>query len=89
MATKALPVGNMAYSSTDATLAEAFAAYHPSGTRVVANRGYGFVDVAEDQVAMAILGVNGVLLDGRALQVTEANPRGGGSKSGALQEAGQ
>ncbi|MEA2552251.1 MAG: hypothetical protein QOJ65_427, partial [Fimbriimonadaceae bacterium] len=49
MATKTLYVGNLPYSSSEDDLMTFFAAYQPTKARIVEGRGFGFVDVAEDQ----------------------------------------
>ena len=42
--------------------------------RVINNRGFGYVDVEEDQIERAIRGMNGKRLEGRALTVAVASP---------------
>jgi RNA recognition motif-containing protein len=76
MASKSLYVGNLPYSSTEASLSAAFAAYGCSNVRIIEGRGFAFIDVADDQVANAIEAMNGKSLDGRTLTVNEARPRG-------------
>jgi RNA recognition motif-containing protein len=50
-------------------------------------KGFGFVDVSDDQLQAAISATNGKDLDGRTLNVNEARPReerggGGGGRGG-------
>jgi len=87
---KKLYVGNLAYSTDDASLEAHFAA---EGRQVVSarvltdretgrSRGFGFVEMATPEDAQkAIDALNGRELDGRALTVNEAReqaPRSGG-----------
>jgi RNA recognition motif-containing protein len=87
---KKLYVGNLSYSTDDASLQAHFAA---EGRQVVSarvltdretgrSRGFGFVEMASPEDAQkAIEALNGRELDGRALTVNEAReqaPRGGG-----------
>jgi RNA recognition motif-containing protein len=93
---KKLYVGNLPYTATDARLAEHFAA---AGTvesaKVIMDRdsgrskGFGFVEMASDGDAQkAIEALNGQVMDGRPLNVSEARPqapredRGGGGGYG-------
>ena len=76
MASKSLYVGNLSYSATEATLRELFAAYEPTEVRLISDKGFGFVDVPAEKAADAIAALNGREIDGRALTVNEARPRG-------------
>jgi RNA recognition motif-containing protein len=87
MASKSLYVGNLSYSATESSLRTLFAEYEPSEVRLIGDKGFGFVDVPEDKAAAAILAMNGREVDGRAITVSEARPRGersggGGGRSG-------
>ena len=85
MANKSLYVGNLSYSTTESKLRELFAPYDATEVRIIPDKGFGFVDVAEDKAADAIAALNGKEVDGRALTVNEARPRGersGGSRGG-------
>jgi RNA recognition motif-containing protein len=88
MATKSLYVGNLSYNATEEELRELFAAWGPvSEARIVVGRGFGFVDVPEENMQAAIDSTNGKEFQGRALTVNEARPReprsgGGGSRGG-------
>jgi RNA recognition motif-containing protein len=86
---KKLYVGNLAYSVTDGTLEQMFAAHGSvQSAQVIMDRdtgrskGFGFVEMDSDQEAQAaIAALNGQPMDGRTLTVNEARPRedrGGG-----------
>lgn len=76
LATKSLYVGNLPYSTTEEDLRRVFDAYGPvEDVRVIQNKGFGFVDVPEDQLGAAIEGTNGTELGGRTITVNEAKPR--------------
>jgi cold-inducible RNA-binding protein len=76
MANKSLYVGNLSYSVTENTLRELFAEYEPGEVRLIGDRGFGFVDVPEEKAADAIAAMNGREVEGRAITVNEARPRG-------------
>jgi RNA recognition motif-containing protein len=87
MASKSLYVGNLSYSVTESSLRELFAEYEPTEARLIADKGFGFVDVPEEKAADAIAAMNGREVDGRAINVSEARPRrersgGGGDRGG-------
>ncbi len=93
-------VGNLAYSITDDSLQQQFAAF---GTVVSAkvmmdrdsgrSKGFGFVEMESPTATQAaIRGLHGQSVDGRALVVNEARPRedrpaggGGGGYGGSRQ----
>jgi len=93
MSTK-LYVGNLPYSATDQTLADAFSQCGTvNSARVIMDRdsgrskGFGFVEMSSpSEAADSISRLNGKQLDGRAMNVSEAKPmspktdrpRGGG-----------
>ena len=88
---KNLYVGNMAFSTTEEALREAFSQYG-SATKVQLitdretgrPRGFAFVEMS-DGADEAIAALNGAQLDGRTLTVNEAKPRedrGGGGRGG-------
>jgi RNA recognition motif-containing protein len=90
---KKLYVGNLSYSTDDASLQAHFAAAgNVASARVLTDRetgrsrGFGFVEMAtEEDAQKAIQSLNGIELDGRALTVNEAReqaPRGGGGGFG-------
>jgi len=76
-------VGNLPYSTTDADLDAAFAAYGTvDKAKVVTDRetgrsrGFGFVEMANDDEAReALSALNGHEMDGRKLIVNEARPK--------------
>lgn len=80
---KRLYVGNLAYSLKSGDLEEVFrAAGEVVHVKVVTDqetgrsKGFAFVEMAtDDQGAQAIESLNGKDVGGRALKVTEANPR--------------
>jgi RNA recognition motif-containing protein len=76
MANKSLYVGNLSYSTTEATLRQVFAEFEPAEIRLIADKGFGFVEVPEARAAEAIAALNGRDVDGRAIIVNEARPRG-------------
>ncbi len=92
MATKSLYVGNLPYDTTEDELRELFASYGVQSVRLIAEKGFAFVDIAAENVADAIRATNGKELSGRALRVDEARPRparegggrgfGGGGRGG-------
>ncbi|MHB0998311.1 MAG: RNA recognition motif domain-containing protein [Armatimonadota bacterium] len=86
MATKSLYVGNIAYSTTEEDLKSLFEIWGPvSAARIVQGRGFGFVDVPEENAAEAIAQTNGKEYQGRTITVSEARPRtegGGGNRGG-------
>ena len=87
MASKSLYVGNLPYSTTEDELRRLFEPYGPiEEIRVIQNKGFGFVDVPEENVAAAVEAINGQELGGRTLTVNEARPReersGGGGRGG-------
>jgi hypothetical protein len=96
-----LYVGNLAYSVRDDSLQQAFSQYgNVTSAKVMMDRetgrskGFGFVEMGSDAEAQsAINGMNGQMVDGRAIVVNEARPRedrpgggggfgGGGSRGG-------
>ncbi len=80
---KKLYVGNLAYTVTDGTLEQMFAAHGSvQSAQVIMDRdtgrskGFGFVEMdSEQQAQAAISALNGQQMDGRNLTVNEAKPR--------------
>jgi RNA recognition motif-containing protein len=76
-------VSNLAFSFQDENLKELFADYGVvSSAKVITDkftnksRGFGFVEMADDQAAQSALKeINGKVIDGRPIKVTEARPR--------------
>lgn len=94
-------VGNLSFGVTDEGLQQLFAGkgYQVASARVITNResgrsrGFGFVELgSSDEVARAIGELNGLNVEGRALQVNEARPqefRGGDSSAGGRGSGGR
>jgi RNA recognition motif-containing protein len=85
---KNLYVGNMAFSTTEEQLREAFSQFGTvTKVQVIMDRetgrprGFAFVEMA-DGGDQAIAAMNGAQLDGRTLTVNEAKPREGGGGGG-------
>lgn len=76
-------VGNLPYSTTEEELRTAFGAYgeisrvHMATDRKTGRaKGFSFVEMPNDEDAKkAMAALNGTLMGGRALVVTEARPR--------------
>jgi len=91
--TNRLYVGNLSFSTNQATIEAAFAACGevrevamPTDRETGQPRGFAFVTMGNAQAASAAIAqLNGTLLDGRPLKVNEAQeraPRGGGGGGG-------
>lgn len=85
---KNLYVGNMAFSTTEEQLREAFSQFGTvTKVQVIMDRetgrprGFAFVEMSDGGDA-AIQAMNGAQLDGRTLTVNEAKPREGGGGGG-------
>jgi len=87
---KKLFVGSLAWATTDDGLREAFARFgEVTDAKVITDRetgrsrGFGFVTFADDAAADdAIAAMNGSTLDGRTLNVDEAQDKRGGGGGG-------
>lgn len=90
---KRLFVGNLSFNTSEADLEAAFAPYGATSATIPTDhdgrgKGFGFVDVSDDQMNAAISAMNGKALQGRDINVNEARPRpertggGGGSYGG-------
>jgi cold-inducible RNA-binding protein len=94
---KKLYVGNLAFGVSESQLQELFAPYGSvQRAQLITDRdtgrskGFGFVEMTTDQEAQAAIGgMNGQMVDGRALTVNEAKPKedrprtgGGGGRGG-------
>lgn len=80
--TKTLYVGNLPWTVTDQELASAFEAHAPViSARVITDRetarskGFGFVEVEDNDAPKVIKEMNGFQLRERALIVNEARPK--------------
>ena len=88
-------VSNLSFSVQDEDLRDYFSEYgEVSSAKVIIDKltnrskGFAFVEMSDDAAAAkAIAELNGAMVDGRALRVSEAKPReertGGGSRSGS------
>ncbi|HAH96999.1 MAG TPA: RNA-binding protein [Firmicutes bacterium] len=79
---KTLYVGNLPWGTTEDELANFFSTYATVvSSRIITDRdsgrsrGYGFVEVEEEDVERVITATNGVDLGGREIIVNEAKPR--------------
>ena len=75
-------VGNLSFNTSDNDLRDAFAPYGQVASAQVImdretqrSRGFGFVEMGDDDARKAISGLNESDLQGRALNVNEAKPR--------------
>lgn len=76
-------VGNLSYSTSDEALKDAFTPYGEVVSAVVVrdrytqqSKGFGFVEMADDQAAEAAIGgLNNQELDGRRLRVNHAESK--------------
>lgn len=83
-------VGNLPFETTDSQLNELASAYgKPTSAQVAKDRdtgqprGFGFVEFSNDEEAKAAInGLNGKEVNGRALKVNEARPKGSGGGGG-------
>lgn len=80
--TKTLYVGNLPWGTTEEELSEVFAAHaEVIACRIITDRetgrsrGFGFVEVPADDAERVIEALNGFEMDGRALNISEAQPR--------------
>lgn len=79
---RTLYVGNLPWQTTEDQLREAFAAHtQVISARIITDRvtgrsrGFGFVEVPDEDVEKAIQALNGMELGGREIVVNEARPR--------------
>lgn len=79
---KTLYVGNLSYNLTEAQLAEFITACAPaSSARIITegpegrSKGFGFVEVADEDAEKVIKGLNGQSLGGRNVTISEARPK--------------
>lgn len=81
---KKIHVGNLSVEATEQGIGAAFAAFGTvQGVSIIrdrhtgAARGFGFVEMEKsDEADTAIAALNGTLLDGRSVAVSEAHSRG-------------
>ena len=85
-----LYIGNLSYDTTETELRDLLGAYGaPDSVKIMTDRdtgrskGFGFAEFREESEARAaITGLNGKEIRGRALNVSEARPRGEGGFGG-------
>jgi RNA recognition motif-containing protein len=91
---KKIYVGNLPYSATEDELRELFAQHGDVTSVSLVNdretgrpRGFGFVEMADEDADSAIQALDGAQMGGRTLKVNEARPRenGGGGGGGFRQ----
>jgi len=90
--TKKLYVGNLPFQTTEDDLSDMFSQMgNVESVRIITDRdtgrsrGFGFVEMADDDADKAVEQLNGQDMGGRALTVNEARPqvnRGGGGGGG-------
>lgn len=80
--TKTLYVGNLPWSTTDTSLADAFRTHgNVVSSRIITDketgrsRGFGFVEVEDADAEKMIASMNSAELGGRQIVVNEAKPR--------------
>jgi RNA recognition motif-containing protein len=86
---KNLYVGNMDHATTEQELKTAFATYGPVEVVTIIKdqttglpRGFGFVEMTEDKDAQeAIQGLNGSVIGGRTINVSEARAKTKGPRN--------
>jgi cold-inducible RNA-binding protein len=92
---KKMFVGNLSFQTSESDVRSAFEQYGTvESVAIITDRdtgrskGFGFVEMSEEDANKAIAGLNGSQLNGRALTVNEAKPMvkrdfgGGGSRGG-------
>ena len=87
MANKSLYVGNMPYNTTEDDVRTMFEPFGPiADVRIIGDKGFGFVEIPEENMEAAIEATNGKEIGGRTLTVNEARPKtertGGGGARG-------
>ena len=89
MANKSLYVGNMSYNTAESEIRALFEPFGPIvEVRIIGDKGFGFVEIPEENMQAAIDAVNGKEVGGRTLTVNEARPKtersggGGGGRGG-------
>ncbi len=83
MANKSLYVGNMSYNTTESEIRDLFEPFGPiADVRIIGDKGFGFVEIPEENMAAAIEATNGKEVGGRTLTVNEARPKTDRPRSG-------
>ena len=76
-------MGNLPWSATEEDLSRAFAKYNVKSVRIISDRetgrsrGFGFVELADEDVERAIQEMANYVMGDRVLVVNEAQPRPG------------
>jgi RNA recognition motif-containing protein len=92
---KKIYVGNLPYSATEDELRELFSQHGDVTSVSLVNdretgrpRGFGFVEMADEDADSAIQALDGAQMGGRTLKVNEARPRenGGGGGGGGFRQ---
>ncbi len=74
-------MGNLPWSATEEDLAQAFANFDVKSCRVISDRetgrsrGFGFVEIADEDLERALQEMEGYVMNDRVLVVNEAQPR--------------
>lgn len=74
-------VGNLPWSATEEDLSRAFANYDVKSVRIISDRetgrsrGFGFVELADEEVERAVQDMTDFVMGDRVLVVNEAQPR--------------
>ena len=79
--TKKLYVGNLSYGTTEGDLTDLFSQIGEVNSAVIIkdkfsgrSKGFGFVEMADEDAEAAIADLNGKDFDGRSLNISEAKP---------------
>ena len=92
---KKIYVGNLPYSATEDELRELFSQHGDVTSVSLVNdretgrpRGFGFVEMADEDADLAVQALDGAQMGGRTLKVNEARPRenGGGGGGGGFRQ---
>ncbi|MDY0109858.1 MAG: RNA-binding protein [Candidatus Krumholzibacteria bacterium] len=86
---KKIYVGNLPFSATDDDVSQLFGQHGTVHSVALINdretgrpRGFGFVEMDDNEATAAISALNGYEMDGRSLRVNEAEDRRGGGGGG-------
>lgn len=88
--TKRIHVGNLPFNATESELSAKFAAYGevisialPTDRETGRPRGFGFIEMSNEDATKAIAALNGTDLGGRSINVSEAREREERGNSGS------
>jgi RNA recognition motif-containing protein len=90
-------VGNLSYKVTEEDLQQAFSAFGQVASASIIkdqfsgrSKGFGFVEMpVKEEAQAAIAGMNGKMIDDRALNVNEARPRADNRRDGGSRGGGR